>query len=197
MPFVFDRLYRRLGRLYFAVYGVFNCVSAFIICLGTVGLFKLYEDPGTPDFWITLAFAEAVTLLTVIWVVAKGLVASRPLVGWVGGRRDEESSLVAWRAGVTFPREFVAGVGWKPFALVAIPVSVFVTIYQDLPGVQRGDHLRRHARRGRVRGGAALLRQRAVPPAGARAHPATTCPTTSRRPRAASRCGGSCSARCR
>ena len=133
MPFVFDRLYRRLGRLYFAVYGAFNVISALIICLGTVGLFKLYEDPGTPDFWISLAFAEAVTLLTVIWVVLKGLAASRPLVGWVGGKRDEQSSLAAWRAGVTFPRDFVAGVGWKPFALVAIPVSVFVTIYQDLP----------------------------------------------------------------
>ena len=133
MPFVFDRLYRRLGRLYFAVYGVFNVISALIICLGTVGLFKLYEDPGSPDFWISLAFAEAVTLLTVIWVVVKGLLASRPLVRWVGGKRDEESSLAAWRAGVTFPREFVAGVGWKPFALVAIPIAAFVTIYQDLP----------------------------------------------------------------
>ena len=66
MPFVFDRLYRRLGRLYFVVYGVFNVVSALTICLGTVGLFKLYEDPGTSDFFITLAFAEAVCLLTVI-----------------------------------------------------------------------------------------------------------------------------------
>jgi hypothetical protein len=72
MPFVFDRLYRRLGRLYFVVYGVFNCVSAFIIALGTVGLFKLYEDPGATEFWITLAFVEGVCLLTVIWVIVKG-----------------------------------------------------------------------------------------------------------------------------
>jgi class 3 adenylate cyclase len=133
MPFVFDRLYRRLGRLYFVAYGVFNVMSALVICLGTVGLFKLYEDPGTPDFWISLAFAEAVCLLTVLWVVGRGLVAARPLVSWVGGKRDEESSLTAWRAGVTFPREFVARAGWKPFALVAIPIAVFVTAYQDLP----------------------------------------------------------------
>jgi class 3 adenylate cyclase len=52
---------------------------------------------------------------------------------WIGGQRDGESSLEAWRAGVTFPRQFVAGVGWKPFALVSIPIAVFVTIYQDLP----------------------------------------------------------------
>ncbi|HYH58026.1 MAG TPA: adenylate/guanylate cyclase domain-containing protein [Thermoleophilaceae bacterium] len=133
MPFVFDRLYRRLGRLYFGVYTVFEIVSALIICLGTVGLFKLYENPGTTEFLVTLAFAEAVTLATVLWVIFRGFRESRPLFRWVGGRRDPESSLAAWRNGVTFPREFVAASGWKPFALVSIPIAVFVTIYQDLP----------------------------------------------------------------
>jgi adenylate cyclase len=133
MPFVFDRLYRRLGRVYFVVYGVFNIASTIIICLGTVGLFKLYEDPGSTEFWITLAFAEAVCLLTVLWVIIKGWFVVQPLTRWIAGERDEKSSLEAWRAGVTFPRQFVAGVGWKPFALVAIPVSVFATLYQELP----------------------------------------------------------------
>src|SRR5688572_1495569 len=133
MPFVFDRLYRRLGRAYFVVYGVFNVVSALIICLGAAGLFKLYEDPGATEFWVTVAFAEAVCLLTVLWVVTRGWFVVRPLTRWIGGQRDEASSLAAWRAGVTFPRQFVAGVGWKPFALVSIPIAVFVTLYQDLP----------------------------------------------------------------
>ena len=133
MPFVFDRLYRRLGRAYFLVYGVFNVVSALIICLGTFGLFKLYEDPGTTEFFISLAFGEAVCALTVVWVIVKGWFVVRPLTRWIAGERDEESSLEAWRAGVRFPRDFVGRVGWKPFALVAIPISVFVTIYQDMP----------------------------------------------------------------
>jgi class 3 adenylate cyclase len=133
MPFVFDRLYRRLGRAYFVLYGVFNFISVFVICLGTAGLFKLYQDTDPTDFFITLAFAEAVCLLTVVWVFVKGIIVARPLIAWVGGRRDNESSLAAWRAGVTFPRAFVARVGWKPFALVSIPIAVFVTIYQDLP----------------------------------------------------------------
>jgi adenylate cyclase len=133
MPFVFDRLYRRLGRAYFLLYGIFNVVSALIICLGTTGLFKLYEDPGTTEFFVSLAFAEAVCFLTVVWVIVKGWFVVRPLTRWVGGQRDESSSLEAWRAGVRFPRDFVAGVGWKPFALVSIPIAVFVTIYQDLP----------------------------------------------------------------
>lgn len=133
MPFVFDRLYRRLGRLYFVAYSLFDVASALIICLGTVGLFKLYDDPSTAEFFITLAFAEAVCLLTVIWVVYKGWRVGRPIISWVGGRRDPAASLEAWRAGVTFPRDFVAVNGWKPFAFVAAPIAVFVTIYQDLP----------------------------------------------------------------
>ena len=133
MPFVFDRLYRRLGRLYFLGYALFNVASALIICLGTVGLFKLYENPGTSEFFITLAFAEAVCLVTVIWVIYRGWRVGRPVIDWVGGRRDETASLEAWRAGVTFPRNFVAVNGWKPFAVSAVPIAVFVTIYQDLP----------------------------------------------------------------
>jgi adenylate cyclase len=133
MPFVFDRLYPRLGRLYFVVYSVFDVVSALILCLGTVGLFKLYSNPGTEEFFITLAFAEAICLVTVLWVVYKGWCIGRPLIRWVGGQRDEASTLEAWRSGVSFPRDFVAVSGWKPFALVSIPVAAFVTIYQELP----------------------------------------------------------------
>src|SRR5215211_1615626 len=109
MPFVFDRLYRRLGRVYFVAYGVFDVISALIICLGTVGLF------------------------TVTWVIVKGWFLTRPLTRWIAGQRDEEASLEAWRTGVTFPRQFVSGVGWKPFALVSIPIAVFATVYQGLP----------------------------------------------------------------
>ena len=133
MPFVFDRLYQRLGRLYFAAYAVFDVLSALIICLGAVGLFKLYTDPTTEEFFISLAFAEAVCFVTVAWVVHKGLRVGRPLIRWVSGQRDEASSLEAWRAGVSFPRDFMAVNGWKPFAFVSVPIAAFVTVYQDLP----------------------------------------------------------------
>ena len=133
MPFVFDRLYRRLGRLYFAAYAVFDVLSALIICLGAVGLFKLYTDPTTEEFFVSLAFAEAVCLVTVSWVVYRGLRVGWPLIRWVSGQRDEASSLDAWRSGVSFPRDFMAVNGWKPFAFVSIPIAAFVTAYQDLP----------------------------------------------------------------
>lgn len=133
MPFVFDRLYRRLGRFYFAVYWVFQVASVLVLCLATVGLFKLYENPDTAEFFITLGFAEAVCLLTVLWVGYRGWRVARPVIRWVGGERDERTSLEAWRTGVGFPRDFVAASGWRPFAFVSIPIAVFVTIYQELP----------------------------------------------------------------
>jgi adenylate cyclase len=133
MPFVFDRLYRRLGRGYFVLYVIFNVVSALTICLGTVGLFKLYGDFAADEFFITVAFAEALCLLTVMWVIYRGWCVARPVISWVGGRRDEESSLEAWRSGVAFPRTFVAVGGWKPFALVAVPMAAFLTVYHELP----------------------------------------------------------------
>ena len=133
MPFVFDRLYRRLGRLYFGVYCVFNVVSALVVCLGTVGLFKLYADFTPGEFLITLAVAEALCLVTVLWVVYKGWRVARPVISWVGGRRDDQGSLEAWRTGVAFPRDFAAVSGWKPFAWLSIPLAIFMTAYHDLP----------------------------------------------------------------
>ena len=135
MPFVFDRLYRRLGRAYFLLYLVFDVMSALVICLGTVGLFKLYADFETAEFFITLAFAEAITFLTVLWVIYRGWRVGRPLIRWVARstERDGEASVEAWRTGVAFPRQFVAVNGWQPFAWVSVPIAVFVTLYHGLP----------------------------------------------------------------
>lgn len=133
MPFIFDRLYRRLGRGYFLLYAIFNVLSALTICLGTAGLFKLYDGPDAGDFFVILAFSEAVCLLAVLYVIYKGFRGVRPLVRWVAGERGPEASLQAWRCGVAFPRQFVAAAGWRPFALVSVPIAAFVTAWEGLP----------------------------------------------------------------
>jgi len=58
MPFLFGRAYRRLGKNYFLLYVAFEFVSAFIVCLATVGLFALYTDLSGSRFWTIAAFAE-------------------------------------------------------------------------------------------------------------------------------------------
>jgi hypothetical protein len=41
MPFLFERAYRRLGKRHFLLYLGFEFVSAFVVCLATLGLFRL------------------------------------------------------------------------------------------------------------------------------------------------------------
>ncbi len=50
MPFLFERAYRRMGKNYFLLYVAFEFVSAFVVCLATLGLFSLYTDPSTSEF---------------------------------------------------------------------------------------------------------------------------------------------------
>jgi hypothetical protein len=47
MPFLFERAYRRTGKHYFLLYVVFEFVSAFVVCLATLGLFAIYTDPSS------------------------------------------------------------------------------------------------------------------------------------------------------
>ena len=64
MPFLFGKAYRRMGKNYFLLYVVFEFVSAFIVCLATVGLFALYTDPSSSEFWTIAAFAEVCVALS-------------------------------------------------------------------------------------------------------------------------------------
>ena len=64
MPFFFGRAYRRMGKHYFLLYVVFEFVSAFVVCLATLGLFALYTDPSGSDFWTIAIFAEACVMVS-------------------------------------------------------------------------------------------------------------------------------------
>jgi adenylate cyclase len=129
MPFLFGRAYRRFGKNYFLLYVAFEFVSAFIVCLATVGLFALYTDPSSSEFWTIAAFAEACVALStgfMLWGGAKGV---RPIIDWMEGDGD---ALEAWRAAVEVPRELTLRVGWQPFLFIGVPVSIFATVQADL-----------------------------------------------------------------
>ena len=56
--------------------------------------------------------------------------AVRPIIDWMDGQGD---ALEAWRAAVEVPRELTLQIGWQPFLLIGVPVSIFATIEADLP----------------------------------------------------------------
>ena len=129
MPFFFGRAYRRLGKHYFLLYVVFEFVSAFVVCLATLGLFALYTDPSSSEFWTIAIFAEACVMLSTAIMLVGGARRCRPIIAWMEGVGD---AYEAWRAAVEVPRELTLKVGWQPFILIGLPVSVFATIVADL-----------------------------------------------------------------
>jgi adenylate cyclase len=129
MPFFFERAYRRMGRHYFLLYVVFEFVSAFIVCLATLGLFSLYTDPSTSEFWTIAIFAEACVMASTAIMMWGGAKRVRPIIAWMEGQGD---ALEAWRAAVEVPRDLTLRVGWQPFLLIGVPIAIFATIQADL-----------------------------------------------------------------
>jgi adenylate cyclase len=129
MPFLFGRAYERMGKRYFLLYVVFDFVSAFVVCLATLGLFALYTDPSSSEFWTIAIFAEACVLASTGIMLLGGARRCRPIIAWIDGEGD---AYEAWRAAVEVPRELTLKVGWQPFVLIGLPVSIFATIVAGL-----------------------------------------------------------------
>jgi adenylate cyclase len=129
MPFLFGKAYGRMGKQYFLLYVAFEFVSAFIVCLATVGLFALYTDPSSSEFWTIAVFAEVCVALSTGFMMWGGAKQVRPIIDWMEGHGD---ALKAWRSAVEVPRELTLRVGWQPFLLIGVPVSIFATIKADL-----------------------------------------------------------------
>ena len=122
--------WRRFGVRYFRLYAAFEVVSAFLIVIGTLGLLTLYEKVSAAEFWRTVLFScacVAVSLSVGTWKFAR---KARPLLEWAEGRGGAPD---AWRTAISLPVEFVTRGAWLPVALVAAPVSAFITVELDLP----------------------------------------------------------------
>ncbi len=68
-------------------------------------------------------------VLSTMFMMWGGARRVRPILDWMEGSGD---ALVAWRAAVETPRELTLNVGWQPFLLIGVPISIFATIHADL-----------------------------------------------------------------
>jgi adenylate cyclase len=133
MPFLLGRLYRRLGARYFPLFGVFDVVSAFMICAATVGIFSLYVDMSTERFWESYAFAMLCVAVALTYALVRTARVARPVIDWVRAGGPPQEALKTWRCAVSLPRQLVVRIGWQPFALVSVPVAVGFSIRFELP----------------------------------------------------------------
>jgi class 3 adenylate cyclase len=133
MPSALEWLYRRLGVAYFVLHLLFDASAAAIVCLGTVGLFSIYQPMSAAEFWTVLGFAEAFVMPAFAWTAWHATRAIWPTVGWVRRGGGREGAREAWSAAVSFPRESVARAGWPPFVVASVPLAAFITLKFDLP----------------------------------------------------------------
>src|SRR5919202_4094502 len=125
-------LYRRLGRAYPVVFFVVQVVVGTVVTAGTVLLLTLFY-PATPREKLTLlAITEALTVGGLAFVFVRVVPRLRPLVVWIGGRRDHESSLAAWDAAVNLPSRVFRRDIWVPCLLVGLPSVVAVMVVLGL-----------------------------------------------------------------
>src|SRR5205085_332891 len=107
----------RLGHRYFWAYAVFEVTSAFIITLGTVGLFALYTSATTAQFWRAFVVADVAVSASLLWVLRRARSLAGPLVEWVRAGKPPSGALTAWRA--------AAPLRWK--LLGALPLINVIT----------------------------------------------------------------------
>jgi adenylate cyclase len=133
MPSLLGRLYARLGAGYFWLFVALEIVSAMVVCVATVGMFRLYTEMSVSEFWTVTLFAQACTVVAILNTVVKMSKLAQPVRDWLRDRDDTDGAARAWLAAVTLPRQLAARNGWQPFLIVGLPVSVFFTLEFGLP----------------------------------------------------------------
>jgi len=129
----FAWLYRRLGSRYLGAILGFEIFSAFVICLATVGVLGIYEEMDAVEFWRVVAFSELCVALALVFGTRRIRNFMRPLLAWLHGARDDESTLAAWRTAIAVPVEFVMRSIWRSILVVCLPTAIFFTLELDLP----------------------------------------------------------------
>jgi class 3 adenylate cyclase len=133
MPFASEWLYRRLGWRYVWAYLAFDVVSAYLITLGTLGIFALYTKVSSEQFWRAFVITIVCVTVGLVWVMwrIKGVVG--PLVAWVRAGKPAAGALDAWERAARLPRDFVIKNGWQPFVIIGVPIAFVITADFNLP----------------------------------------------------------------
>ena len=128
-----SRAFHRLGRRYpLVVLGV-QFQLAHVVALAGVGLLTLYQPMSSEDFWRLLIAIEVLVLIENIGSMFSASRLLRPATAWLDGKRDDASTVAAWRALVDLPIQLTRR-RWLPALLFTmIPWCIYATIELGLP----------------------------------------------------------------
>jgi adenylate cyclase len=126
-------LYRKLAARYPRVMLAIQFQGTYLIVLGGVGLLRVYQPMSVKDFWTIVLVAEGLVVIEVLIALFVVFRLVTPAVRWIGGERDEATSVAAWRALTGLPRDFFSHRRSWGIILNLVPISIFVVALLGLP----------------------------------------------------------------
>ncbi len=107
---------------------------AHVVFLGGVGLLALYQHMTLGNFLLLAAISQVLVSLDNVLSIKLTKRIWRPVRAWEHGARDEASTVEAWRALATLPREYTRRTLRRlPFVYGYLPFIAFTTWKLDLP----------------------------------------------------------------
>ena len=128
-----EALFRFLGPRYPRAVLTAQFALGHLIVLGGVGLLSIYQPMSDQQFWTILLVAEGLLVAENVAALAILFKLVAPAVRWLRGAHAQSETVAAWRALTSLPREFFAYRRAWALAFNLVPISVFVTIFLDLP----------------------------------------------------------------
>jgi class 3 adenylate cyclase len=118
--------YGRLGRLYPVVFVAVELQSAWLVSLGTLGIFSLYYEAEFSDFAIQAGIVLALTGVAIAIAIFRHVRYVRPLRRWIASEDRDDPDLAgeAWATAVGLPRLVISRDMKVPVFVVALPGSV-------------------------------------------------------------------------
>ena len=119
--------YDKLGARYPRYVIAAQLQLSVVVLIGGLGLLRLYVAYTWADFWRMLLVAGVLLLAENLFAFRLVTTLLRPVEAWLGGRREPEATVAAWRALVDLPTEFLRR--WKVWPVIgtATPWSIYAT----------------------------------------------------------------------
>jgi class 3 adenylate cyclase len=127
-------LYRRLGYLYPFAFIVVELQTAWLISLGTLGIFSFYYDAPFEDFGLQAAIVFGLTGTSILIAMIRSYGYVRPLNRWIASEDRDDPQLAgeAWAAAVGLPQTVISRDMKLPMLIVALPGSIAAIFILDL-----------------------------------------------------------------
>src|SRR5207248_11522928 len=119
--------YGRWGTRYPKAVLAIQFQAAHLVALAGVALLTIYVSMPDADFLRILVVTQALILLDNLVALKLSYRMLRPVRAWLRGNRNVDQTVVAWRALVDMPSEFVRRHWPVPTVFNAIPACIYIT----------------------------------------------------------------------